>query len=268
MRSFNVTLCCCIGLLAGLAIFTGCGSDTDLLDETGQRYTANIAIQDLNAETLTVDVIQDFCDSEAEDYGPASAAVDFAVDPNAPGITLTGYTLEYIPLPSEDGTGTIVMPPPLDSPLPGGNLGIDIASAGTASFEITCMSVDTKEEYRRKVGWTLYTETPEGLADIAAKQAEVDAKQAEVDATLAAIASAPDGSDTSGLQAVLAVQQAQLEQLQAELDALFFSFRPPFPELDEARYRIRITFFFEDTSGEDRTVVRDATVWLGNFDNC
>ena len=266
MRPFNVKLLCCIGLLAGLAVVIGCGAGGDLLDETGQRYTANIAIQELDEETLSVDVIQDFCDTDVEDYGPASAAVNFAVDVNAPGITLQNYTIEYIPLPSEDGTGTIVMPPTLDSPLTGGNLGIDIVSGGTAAFEITCISVDTKEEYRRKVGWVYYPEDPiNGVPVINAKQAEVDAKQAEIDATVAALAA---GGDPTVLQPLLVIQQDQLAVLQAELNALYYSFIPPYPDLDEARYKIRITFQFEDTEGLDRTVVREVTVWFGNFDNC
>ena len=295
MRPFNVKLLCCIGLF-GFAIILGCGSGGDLLDEPGQRYTANIAIKDPKDETLSVDVIQDYCEADWEDYYPASAAVEFAVDANAPGITLTGYTLEYIPLESEDGTGTIVMPPTLDSPLRGGNLGIDIASGGSASFDITCMSVDTKEEYRRKVGYLYYYETAGGLAVIADKQAEVDAKQDDIDAKKLQItnkeveinnkrdeilAAALAGDDTTGLELQLSRLEdqlsyledqlsdleAQLTDLEAELSVLprqLWSI----PELEEGRYKIRITFEFEDTSGEERTVVREATVWLGNFDNC
>ena len=281
MRPFNVKLLCCMGLFCS-AIILGCGSGGDLLDEPGQRYKANIAIKDLEEERLTVDVIKDYCESDWEDYGPASAAVEFAVDANAPGITLTGYTLEYFPLESEDGTGTIVMPPTLDSPLRGGNLGIDIASGGSASFDITCISVDTKQEYRRKVGWLYYWETPGGLAAIAAKQAEVDGKIADIAAKNLQIDNKEDEiaiatlaeEDTSllelqlsRLEEQLADLETQLTDLEAELAALPYQLWSV-PELWDARYKIRITFEFEDTSGEDRTVVREATVWLGNFDNC
>jgi hypothetical protein len=58
-----------------------------------------------------------------------------------------------------------------------------------------------------------------------------------------------------------------LASLEAELKALPYELWS-WPELEEGRYRIRITFEFEDTSLEKRTVVREATVWLGNFDNC
>ena len=190
--------------------------------------------------------------------------------------------LEYIPLESEDGTGTIVMPPTLDSPLRGGNFGYDIPSGGSASFEITCMSVDTKEEYRRKVGWLRYDETAGGLAAIAAKQAEVDAKKADIVAKNLQIDNKEDEiaiatlaeEDTSllelqlsRLEAQLADLEAQLTDLEAELSALPYELWSV-PELYDARYKIRITFEFEDTSGEDRTVVRETTVWLGPVDNC
>jgi hypothetical protein len=264
------------------AIILGCGSGGDLLDEPGQRYTANIAIKDLGEERLTVDVIQDYCESDWEDYGPAAAAVDFAVDANAPGITLIGYTLEYIPLESEDGTGTIVMPPTLDSPLRGGNLGYDIPSGGSASFDITCMSVDTKEEYRRKAGYLFYYETAGGWEAINAKQAEVDAKKADIAAKNLQIDNKEDEialatlaeEDTSLLELQLSRLEEQLADLETQLAGLEaeLSVLPgllwSWPELDEARYKIRITFEFEDTSGEERTVVREATVWLSDYDNC
>lgn len=262
----------CLGLVLIIAasFWTyGCGgADDPLLDEVGQRYTASISIQDLDQETLTVDVIQDWCDSEAEDYGPASAAVEFSVAEDAPGITLKEYTLEYIPLRSEDGTGTLVMPPTLDDPLTGGNLGIDISSGGSASFEITCMSVDTKEEYRTKVGWFFYYETSGGQAAIAALQADVDAKQQEVyDKEDEIVAANLAGNKTDALELQLERLQAELEDLQNDLVALPYSLWS-WPELDEARYKIRITFEFEDVYGVERTIEREATVWLGNFDNC
>jgi hypothetical protein len=231
-----------------------CGSSDLLLDENTQRYRAQIAIEDLDEETLTVDVIQSMCDSEAEDYGPASAAVTFSVDVDAAGITLQEYVLEYIPLESEDGTGTIVMPPTLDSPLRGGNLSIDIQAGETTSFNITCMSTDTKEEYRRKVGWVFYSEVPEGQAAIEELENEVAALQQEIADTAAA------GGDTTALE-------EQLDLLQEELAALPFTFYSV-PELMEARYKIRITFRFEDEFGEDREISREATVWLGPYDNC
>lgn len=246
----------------------GCSSSSDPLDEIGQRYTASIAIQDLDEETLTVDVIQSSCEGEAEDYGPASAAVSFSVvDENALGITLKGYSLEYIPLESEDGTGAVVMPPTLDGPLNGGNLGIDIEAGGSAEFEITCMSTETKEEFRRKNGWLLGYETAEGQADLAAIDGEIVTVETNIAAVEAAILVAPDEATLGILETQLATLNGQLETLIGEYWTVYYSFYQ-IPELTEARYLIRITFDFEDTAGNSRTIVREATVWLGPYDNC
>jgi hypothetical protein len=270
MRSFNVKLWGCIGTICVMAMIFGCGSGNDLLDETGQRYTASIAIQDLDEETLTVDAIQDFCDDDVEDFGDATASVTVGVSTDAPGITLQSYVLEYFPLESEDGTGTIVMPPTLDSPLTGGGTGIDIPSGGSATFEITCLSVETKQEFRIKNGWLYFFETAGGLAAIDAKRLEVEAKQAEVDAKEAqieAIKLADPNADTSFLEGQLESLNLELADLQTELEALPYAFWTV-PELQTARYKIRITLNFEDTEGQDRTIVRDRTVWLGWYDNC
>lgn len=269
MRSFNVKLWGCIGTICVVAMIIGCGGG-DLLDETGQRYSASIAIKDLGEETLTVDVIQSYCDSDVEDYGDATAAVSVTVSEDALGITLESYSIEYIPLESEDGTGTIVMPPTLDGPLTGGNSGIDIGSGGSEDFTITCLSTDTKEEFRIKNGWLYYTETAGGLAAIAAKEAEVTAKEAEVDAKMAEIAAAlaaDPNADTSGLELELEALEEELAELEAELEALPYSFWS-IPDLWSARYKIRITLNFQDTEGQDRIIIRDATVWLGPYDNC
>jgi hypothetical protein len=267
MRTTGIKLIGVIGLLVALSMVMGCGS-SDLLDEQGQRYTANISVLELDSETLSVDVVQGFCESEAEDYGPASAEINIAADADSPGITLVGYTLEYIPLESEDGTGTIVTPPTLDSPLEGGVSGIDIESGGSAAFTITCMSVDTKEEYRLKLDWLYNTETVGGLALIAAKEDEITAKQTAIEAVEDEIIVQDElGNSTDGLELQLERLEAELEELQTELTALSYGFWSV-PELDEARYQIRITLEFEDEYGQDRTIVRSKTVWLGNFNNC
>ena len=148
MRSFNVKLWGCIGIICVMAMIIGCGGG-DLMDETGQRYTASVAIQDLGENTLNIDVIQNFCDSDPEDYGDVSAEVSVGVSADALGITLQGYTIEYIPLESEDGSGNLVTPPALDGPLIGGNLGIDIASGSSATFENSSRAMKARFSTRR-----------------------------------------------------------------------------------------------------------------------
>lgn len=269
MRSFNAKLWGCIGIICVVAMIFGCGGG-DLLDENGQRYSASIAIKDLDEETLTIDVIQSFCDNDTEDFGDATAAVSVNVSADALGITLKSYVLEYIPLESEDGTGTIVMPPTLDSPLTGGNTTVDIPSGGSSTFEITCLSTDTKEEFRIKNGWVYYFEDPVGQAAIDDKAAEVAAQKVAIanqQQLIADALAADPNADTSGLELQLATLEAELADLEAELAALPYMFLSV-PELWSARYRIRVTLNFEDTELQDRTIVREATVWLGPYDNC
>jgi hypothetical protein len=207
MRSFNVKHWSCIGILAVLAaIFVGCGSGNDLLDEVGQRYTASVEIEDNGEGTLTVDIAQDMCDSDWEDYGPAIANVTIAAATDAPGITLQSYTIEYIPQLSPNSLNVLVMPPDLADGFTG-SYSVDIAPGGSSTFSLTCISSDTKEEYRTKAGWTVVDNRPTEYYWVK-------------------------------------------------------------PQLEEGRYTIRFTFNFLNTEGQTETITKDATVWLGDFDNC
>lgn len=207
MRSFNVKLWSCIAILTVLAmIVVGCGSGNDLLDEVGQRYTASIEIEDNGEGTLTVDIARELCDSDFEDYGPTIANVTVAVSSDAPGITLQSYTIQYIPQLSPDSTNKLVMPPDLADGFTG-SYSVDIASGSSGTFSLTCMSTDTKEEYRTKVGFVV-----------------VDNRPTE------------------------------------------YYWIPPL--LEEGRYTIRFTFNFLNTEGQTETITKDATVYLGDFDNC
>jgi hypothetical protein len=213
MRPLNVKLFCCIGLLLSIAMVVGCGSSDGPLDEVGQRYTAIITIDDGFTEgDQAVDIAMDDCDMNAttnddwEDFGPAIANVKIAVSSDAPGITLQSYSIQYIALPSPNSV-TIETPTDLEDPLPG-YFNIDIPSGGSASFSLTCMSVDTKTEYREEQGWTWYYDAGTGAR-----------------------------------------------------------FWIP-PELEEGRYTIRFTFNYVNTEGHTGSIVRDATVWLGDFDDC
>lgn len=216
MRPFNGKLLCCIGLLIGMAVIAGCGSSNGPLDPVGQQYTATIAVQDpFTDNDLSVDIAQDDCDMNAttnddwEDYGPVSAYVVIEAAEDVPGITIQSYTIQYIALPSPDGTGAVVMPPALTSPPLVGNFGIDVTPGGKAEFSLTCMSVDTKQEYRDAIGWTLYYD--------------------------------------SATQWIGWINPS---------------------ELDEGRYTVRFTFNYVNTEGHTGSIVRDATVWLGDFDDC
>ena len=271
MRPFNVKLWGCIGIMCVVAMIIGCGGG-DLLDETTQRYSATISVKDLDEDTLTVDAVRNYCgqSNTPEEFGDATASITVNVAKDALGVILKNYVLEYIPLESEDGSGAVVMPPALDGPLTGGNSSVIIVSGGNRIFEITCMSADTKDEFRRKIGWIYYTEDPLGYAAILDKEAEVAAKKVEIANKQQEIADAlavDNSADTSGLELQLATLEVELTHLEAELDALPYTFWSV-PDLWSARYKIRVTLNFEDSEGQDRAVVAETTVWLGPYDNC
>ncbi len=281
---YNFKFICLIGLLAGLALL-GCDGSDGPLDEVGQRYEANMEIKDFADISLSIDILQSDCDGEPEGYGDVVAEIDIAVDALAPGISLKDYTIEYFALISEDGTGNMVMPPDLDRPFTG-FYNLDIPSGGSAEFSLTCMTVDTKQEYRVKVGYDWYYDTVGWQADLDDKQADIDAKEDDIETTQNSIIinledtaeAEANGWSTIRLEAQLANLQNDLEDLETELEELETELTeledsgPPivwiFPELLVARYNIRITLNFEDTHGEDRTIVLDRTVWLGPYDNC
>jgi hypothetical protein len=151
-------------IAASLWIY-GCGS-SDLLDEVGGRYTTSVVFTDADDETMTIDVARDECDDNAtlsgglddlEVYTDVLADITITVAADAPGITITGYTLEYLGELSEDGTHTLVMPPTLNNLPDRGSNNLFIDSAASRTFTITCFSTDQKEDYRDLIGWTFYT---------------------------------------------------------------------------------------------------------------
>jgi len=267
-----------LAAIFGVMMVFGCGSS---IDEMGQRYTASLEVEDVSGATLAIDVCQDMCDDEWEEFGPAIGQVTVGVAVDSPGITLKTYTIDYFPLPSPDGTSQ-TLPPRLESPLPGLH-SIDIGPGGSATFSLTLMSVDTKQEFIFKAGWIFVDDYPDWLAavnavefEIAEKQKEIDAKNIEMDAKKIEIIRATE-EQRPALEQDLEVLQIQLDRLTAQMTALESQLeklqggpvtgwvpRPPIM----ARYTMRITLNFEDTYRKGRTLVIDRTIWLYNVNNC
>jgi hypothetical protein len=273
---------CKLGLVVifGVMMVFGCGGGG--IEEMGQRYTASLEVEDVSGATLAIDVCQDMCDDEWEEFGPAIGQITVGVAVGSPGITLKNYTIDYIPLPSPDGTSQ-TLPPRLESPLPGLH-SIDIGPGGSASFSLTLMSVDTKQEFIFKAGWIYVDDYPDWLAavdavefEIAEKQKEIDAKNIEMDDKKIEIIRASE-EQKPALEQDLEVLQIELDRLLAQMDALESQLaalqempirqgwipRPPLT----SRYTMRVTLNFEDTFGKDRTLVIDRTIWLYNVNNC
>jgi hypothetical protein len=133
-------------MMALVAGAYGCSSSSGPLDEIGQRYVSSVTIEDNGEDTLDIDVIQGMCDNETEEFTNAFATLSISVNASAPGLTLQSYSIQYIPLDSPDGSGELVSPPELVSPQDGWTR-FEVGAGGTGELEVTCMSIDTKEEY-------------------------------------------------------------------------------------------------------------------------
>jgi hypothetical protein len=156
----------CLKLTAALiSVFClwiiGCGDD-----DHGGEYIAQVSFQDADEDDMmTIDIARGVCDTQdlnmidsddLEDYTDVFADITLSVAAWGQGITITGYTLEYIPLISEDGNHNLVTPPALNNLVDRGANNLYIAPGESATFTITCLSSDQKEEYRNLIGWTFY----------------------------------------------------------------------------------------------------------------
>ncbi len=178
MHRFKKYLFSVLSLVLFAFFSYSCGLDDSPLDENGQNYQVNsLDLSDADVEgTFTIDVYQAECDGQLEiiDIGPpltvvyddletytdVLATITITVAPGAPGITLDDYTIEYIPELSESGTG-LAMPPTLDALTDRGHSAVSISSGTSLPFTLTCMTVDTKQEYFIKAGYVLDPAPPQ-----------------------------------------------------------------------------------------------------------
>ena len=135
----------------GCLWLSGCGSD-----HYGGDYTTDVVFDDsagAGDETMTLDMWQNpDCDGDAtttdpEEFYDAVAIISVSVADFAPGLTINGYTIEYLPELSADGTGAMVMPPTLNSLTDQGSYNIYLASNSENTFTITCFSIMQKWEF-------------------------------------------------------------------------------------------------------------------------
>ena len=143
-------------IVLGAMWLTACGGGSDgPLDEVGQRYTAYLVVLDNDNAVVQVDTIQDDCDGTPEEYSDTLAEVDITVSPDALGITLDRYTIEYIPL-DVPLVGGQFRSPTLNNPI-GGNAIFSVGPGESATLpEFTLISVSTKLEFNQDMGWLYF----------------------------------------------------------------------------------------------------------------
>lgn len=117
-------------------------------DEYYGDYISNITFTDAGGENITLDMYRGVCDSgDPEPYTDVVANMQITVADETSGLTLNGYTIEYLAEESEDGTNTLVMPPTLNTLDDRGSETVYMPAGGTTEFTLTCFSVDQKEAY-------------------------------------------------------------------------------------------------------------------------
>lgn len=125
MRSNKAIFIGLLVMLLGAVLVMGCG-DADPLDELPLRYTVSMSTTDLGEATRDVDVVQDVCDSDAEDFGDFGAIVTIVADEDTADLIVYGYTVTFTPrtgtyAESDEATPSVVTwtnftPPPALSP--------------------------------------------------------------------------------------------------------------------------------------------------------
>ena len=155
MRSFNVKLWGCIGLFAGFAIILGCGSGSDLLDESGYRYQISSAVpQDRDVDTSDIDIFQT-CDDVVsngdegeDDITKAAVTLKFLSSEDQPDVWVYRIQIEYTLLEYQGS--------PASTPsIPTNTYDMDIfipGDGGTSTAEVDLLTITDKAAYLGIVG--------------------------------------------------------------------------------------------------------------------
>ena len=150
----NCRLTCRLVLLLIICLFlAACGSSG-----VGEvEHKASMTVTDAGETTRDIDVTMNTdCDGDLvfddpETFTNASADVTIVVSDTGLAIRVESYTVAFLPHRSDDGTGTVITPPSLNS-YPDAMSNSDWIDTGTSSTisGITVMTVDTKAEYVSK----------------------------------------------------------------------------------------------------------------------
>lgn len=160
MQIFELScrLMCRLVLLLIICLFLGACGSSDVGD-VEQDFWASMTVTDAGQTTRDIDVTRNpDCDGDVttddpETFTNVSADITIVVNDTGPAIRIESYTVDFLPHRSEDGTGTLITPPSLDS-YTDAMLNSDFVDTGTSSTisGITVMTFDTKAEYVDK--WT------------------------------------------------------------------------------------------------------------------
>ncbi len=101
MRRFKLKFTGLIGFLAVLALFIGCGGDSDLFDEAPTRYSAQAIPKDGDDDTQEIDVFFNDCDGnlstpdDVETNFPFDVKIIVEADDTAAKFRIEGYEVRF-----------------------------------------------------------------------------------------------------------------------------------------------------------------------------
>jgi len=154
-------------LLGCLMMILGCGSGTDIMgQQPGVNYSARLHLNGdatSNTEFPYVDTVPQLCDptdpNSGEDYWPDFYGTIFiTVEPDAVGVLLESYTVEYLPISDSDTNGGPATTPALVNPRTH-PANVYIEPNTEYGLPILLVSENTKYEFDKKRGWYYYDET-------------------------------------------------------------------------------------------------------------
>ena len=258
-------------LLVGVS---SCGNDT-----LGNFYSTSVTFSDgALTDTLTLDIAKDMCSTtktgdlpKYEKYTDVFANITVSVASSMPGLTINGYTIDYIPQSSEDGTHALVMPPTLDSLTDQGSNNIHIATNSSATFQTTCFSTGQKAEYRKLIGWTDTTTgaLPVNTYTITTTTAVPGSPATTVTTTSTTAPTVPSGtSNTATDGTVTTITYSVATTYNGYLDTWQIAAGSIYSNLYTSIYTFRITLHCTDDSGKGRDLVVERTVYLSDYYNC
>lgn len=133
---------------------TGCAAS-----QIASEVQVDVLFQDAGlSDETSFDVVQTQCTEDAtgdsplwETFTDVFAQITLTVPVTLPGLTLNGYSIEYIPQLSEDGSQNMVLPPALSGLTDYGSVSIHFPASAVSTFTITCFTVDQKAEYRNLI---------------------------------------------------------------------------------------------------------------------
>lgn len=152
----NCRLTCRLVLLLIICLFLGACGSSDVSEEE-RDFWASMTVTDANQTTRDIDLTMDLdCDDDGTADDPelftnVGADITIVVNDTGLAIRVESYTVDFLPHRSDDGTGTVITPPSLNS-YPDAMLNSDWIDTGTSSTisGVTVMTFDTKDEYLAK----------------------------------------------------------------------------------------------------------------------